>query len=158
MIKKAGIGFISGQGIATISSLYHAVFKAPSGKEISDFYHEFKQNSKSDGVTMALWSILNTLIEPIVQEKVENKILQSIITGAASSAIMSIRNGTADMTKQAASGAIQSFALSMFESGIEIALKPLDLKMMKNFDDSFFKDRSEAVLRSPTESISSVFF
>ena len=158
MIQKAGAGFISGQGIAAAVSLYHAMFKAPSGKEISDFYHEFKQNSKSDGVTMAVWSILNSLIEPIVQEKVKSRPLQSIVTGAASSAIMSIRNGSTDMIKQAISGAAQSLALDMLGTGFEIALKPLDLKMMKNFDDNFFKDRSEAVLKSPTESISSVFF
>lgn len=158
MIQKAGTGFISGQGIAAAVSLYHAVFKAPSGKELSDFYHEFKQNSKNDGVTMAVWSVLNALIEPVIQEKVKSKVLQSIISGATSSAIMSIRNGSVDMAKQAVSGAAQSLALSMLGTGFEIALKPLDLKMMKNFDDHFFKDRSEAVLRSPTESISSVFF
>ena len=157
MIRKAGAGFLSGQGFAAAVSLYHSLFKAPSGKEVSDFYHQFKQNSKSDGVTMAVWSILNSLIEPIIQERVKSKPMQYIISGATSSAIMSIRNGTTDMAKQAIAGAAQSLALGLLESGVEIALKPLDMKLMKNFDDHFFKDRSETVLRSPTEAISSVF-
>ncbi|OHT12032.1 hypothetical protein TRFO_18217 [Tritrichomonas foetus] len=155
--KKAGTGFISGQGIAATVSLYHALFKAPSGKELDDFIHHFKRNSRLDGVAMATWSILNTLIEPMIEDKIQSKQMQSIVSGALSSAVMSIRNGSVDVMKNAVSGAAQSLALNILGAGVEVALKPLDLVMMKNVDSKFFADRAEAVFRPPTEAISDVF-
>ena len=154
---KAGVGFISGHGIATATSIYHAIFKAPSGKEVEDFYYNFKDSAKKNAISMATWAALNAVVEPNVKKHINHPKLQSMISGAISSAIMSCRNGSADILKNAISGAAQSLAITMLGSGVEAALEPLDIKLTKNISEKFYAERGEAVMKSPTEAITEVF-
>ena len=156
-VKQAGAGFLSGQGIAIAGSLYHAWKHAPEGTKISDALNQFKKRSRDDGVKMATWAVVNGALDPALVNIVPNEQMRTVIAGAATGAVMTIRNGIKRIAVSALSGGMQNLVMNLFGSSVELALKPIDNYQVAKMTEKFVKDRGEAVFKPPATAIASTF-
>ena len=157
IIKSTGNLFFTSQMFATVESLAHAIFKAPQGKELSDFYHEFKQRSEINGINLSTWAIINAILEPHIEARISEPVLQKITCSVLTSAFMSIRSGPKGIAKNAVNGFAQSLIISTLQSGLIHVARPIDEQIKQRNDSAFHHKRSEYVIKSPSDSILSVF-
>jgi hypothetical protein len=145
----AGMGFITGQGIACFSSLYHSLRNASSGGRTQDCLRQFARKSAKMGVRMASWSLLTASLEPLLGDRIVSSLCRDVISGAATSAVLAIRNGGAQILRDAIEGAAQSATMNLLGASVQLALRPIDRMQTERLAKQFMIDRSEAVFRSP---------
>ena len=155
--KHAGVGFLSGQGIALAVSVYHAFRHAPYGTKATDAVDQFQRRSVNDGVKMAIWSIINGAVDPAMANLVPNEQVRSVLSGAVTGAVMTMRNGVKQAAMTALSGAMQSLTMNMLGSSVEVALKPIDEYQTARLSKKFWEGRNEAVFVPPADSLTSAF-
>lgn len=155
--RHAGVGFLSGQGIAFAVSLYHAFQHAPYGSKTQDVLNQFQRRSKDDGIKMAIWSVINGAVDPAIASVVPNEQVRSVLSGAVTGAVMTMRNGMRQIAITAFSGAMQSLTMNMLGSSVEIALKPIDDYQTAKLSKQFWEGRNEAVFIPPMASAASAF-
>ena len=154
LAQHAGDGFLSGQGIAFGLALYHALKHAPEGSRKKDLAEQFRTRSLDNGIKMAVWSALNGIIEPVIHNNIKNEQIRTAISGAATGAVMNLRNGLRQIATNAASGAAQSIAMSLFSNSVDAVFKPLSTYQMDKLTKQFKKDRNAAVFLDPLTAIS----
>jgi hypothetical protein len=141
----AGMGFITGQGVACFSSLYHALRNASPGSRTQDCIRQFARKS----VKMASWSLLTAAVEPLLKDRIASSLGRDVVSGAATSAVLAVRNGGAQIVRDAIEGEVQSATMNVLGASIQAALKAIDEMQTERLTKQFMIDRSEAAFQSP---------
>ena len=100
--------------MALVVSLYHGLRHAPPGTKMNDVIEQFQRRSKNDGIKMATWAVVNGAIDPALVNLVPNEQMRTVVAGAATGAVMTLRNGAKQIAKSALSGATQNMIMNLF--------------------------------------------
>ena len=155
--KRAGTGFLSGQGFAVIAALFHSLKNSPKGEKLKDFRDQMMKNSFQRGAEMACSEIVNASVTPFVKSHITNQFLQNIVSGALTGAIISCRNGTKEIIKSIALNTAQTIFFNALGNCAEVALKPLDTSFTPVTEAAFNKTRNAQVLIDPFDAFSKAF-
>ena len=156
--KRLGGGFITGQVFAAAGAFSHSLFTAPRGSKLIDFSTQFSTLSKSNGVSMAEWSLLHMAIDPFITKYIKNPYVNDIASGAATGAIMEWRNGFKGMASGAFQGVIQNIFMNSIFASIRTVSSPVLSYKYKRQMKNFQKERNEKTMMSPFNAIMSAFF
>lgn len=161
IFTQVGNGFLSGQLLSTLSTLFHSIRHAPSGQKVKDFINLFPRNSAKLGVQMACFEAINFLVSPYIKRNVNNELLQNVLSGAATGLILSIRNDKKEISKKVIENVGQCLALNALGNVVEASLKPFDEPIAqildKDIEKVFYQKRCENVLVNPVEGIRKTF-
>lgn len=154
---STGSGFLTGQVFAVAGSIKHLALEAPPGRRLESFKANLLQASFNTGVSMATWSIVSSVVEPIVGRYLEAGWLKSMVNSAATGAITEIRNGPTGMLSGAMTGVMQSVFMTGVQKAAGTVLAPLHNygreRKMKQFNDA----RTQAMFETPFNVFESVF-
>ncbi|KAH0794922.1 hypothetical protein GPJ56_001199 [Histomonas meleagridis] len=155
---SVGNGFIVGQGLTAASSAYHSLMNNPPGKKLQGFISDLGYNSFNNGIEMAKWSIVSSTIEPYIAPHIQTPWLRSVVSGAATGALMEVRNGLNGIATGAFSGAMQSVTMSIFNNVVGFVLSPINNMRMSRARNKFNEKRNKAIFSEPIDVISKAFF
>ena len=143
--------------MALAGAVHHAVMHSPAGAGLATCKDSFIQSSMQMGVSMATWSIVSTIVEPIVGRYMENGFWKSVVNSAATGAITEIRNGPSGMLGGSLTGVAQSLFLAAVQKGIVFVGRPVFDYRRTRAIEKFHKERNECVFSEPLEVLSSAF-
>lgn len=156
-IDSSGNGFLTGQVFAIAGSLKHFVLEAPPGRRLESFRTNLAQASFSTGVSMATWSIVSSIVEPVVGRYIQTGWLKSMVNSAATGALTELRNGPTGMLGGAMTGVMQSVFMTGVQKAAGTVLAPLHEYRRQATMKKFNEARNQAMFETPFSVFESVF-
>lgn len=156
-ISSMGNAFVTGHLLGSIFPVGHSLICVPYGSKIKTLSSQLPRSVYSSSIQMALWTGANALVSPLINEYIQESLPRSIISSAATGALLNCRLGYDGMLSGAVLSSLQAIQLQAVSYLFSLPFTPLHNRYIQKKKRELYHKRTTTSLVTPINAIFSAF-